>query len=197
MAVASYEVGSHNEISHTCVGNCDSSSVTVENVVWTSNDSLIEEEAEEVIGEASEYLSDCSEEGCSQCNQAWMSNSPSNIYHVCTDFTVYKFGNKCNTSRHDVSRCATGEDHKFCLWSYDYADPAKFRSETKACRTVPDYYFTNTRRFSRRRQRNTRRGVCPYFPSDCQCYYSWFNDRTVDPGWWRGYSALVVCRNYL
>ena len=107
-------------------------------------------EDEEIIGEPSDFLYECAEEGssrwqpraadsegCTQCNKAWMASSPSHVYNKCMDTTVYVYGNACN-EKHDRSRCNTGDDVMICMWSYDFSDPKKFKSDTKKCRTVPD-----------------------------------------------------------
>ena len=65
-----------------------------------------------------------------------MSDDVDSVYQVCTDFTVYKYGNVCKSSW-DLSRCATDSDQP-CILSYDFADRRKWRSKTKGCRTVPD-----------------------------------------------------------
>ena len=99
-----------------------------------------DEEAYEIIGEATEYLFEC-EEGCTECRNAWMSDDPEFYYPVCTDDTVYRYGNACK-EKHDRSRCNYGDDMFACQMSYDFSDSAKFKSDTKACRTVPDSLMT-------------------------------------------------------
>lgn len=99
-----------------------------------------DEEAYEIIGEATEYLFEC-EEGCTECRNAWMSDDPEFYYPVCTDETVYRYGNACK-EKHDRSRCNYGDDMFACQMSYDFSDSAKFKSDTKACRTVPDSLMT-------------------------------------------------------
>ena len=194
MSVSTYFAGSHNEVSHTCLdtdGTCDSN-LTVENLVWTSGDSIVESTAEEIIGGTSMYLSDC-DEGCSECHDAWMSDNESDVYQVCTDWTVYRFGNVCNLDRHDISRCAGATSEEYCLWSYDFSDSRKFRSDTKACRTLPLSYFNSDNadfKFSKKAQKNNNKGTCR-FTEDCStCKFSWRQD---DEQRWKGATNMARC----
>lgn len=122
-----------------------------------------------------------------------MSDDETNVYPVCTDWTVYRYGNPCKLERHDISRCAGATDEEYCLWSYDFADPAKFRSETKACRTVPQSYYNSDNsefKFSKKAQKNNNKGICR-FAEDCSvCKFSWRND---DEQRWKGATNMARC----
>ena len=71
-----------------------------------------------------------------------MSSNTEEVYYKCMDETVYAYGNACK-EKHDRSRCSTADDNMFCLWSYDFSDSKKLKSDTKACRTVPDPMIRN------------------------------------------------------
>jgi len=187
MSVSTYDVGSHSHIAPTCLGECDSSMATIENIRWTQGDAIVEGEPEEVIGDVSMHLSDC-DEGCSECHDAWMSNDPENFYQVCTDWTVYRFGNPCKIERHDISRCSWNDVE--CLWSYDYSDPRKFRSDTKACRTVPPSFITNEFKFGKKVHKNNNKGICRFTEGCSTCQWSWVTD---DENKWKGASAMNRC----
>ena len=157
----------------------------------------------EIIGTASEKLSQC-DAGCTECHNAWMSNDESNVYQVCTDTTVYKYMNPCK-EWHDKSTCATDSDEP-CLMSYDFADTRKWRSDTKACRTVPESLRSELSggasnddfRWSRKTRNDNKRGICSYTADDTtcgECKFSFINDTNVDPNKWRGFSAMNRCKS--
>lgn len=151
----------------------------------------------EVIGPSSEKLSDCGAD-CSECRTAWMSNDTENKYFKCTDKTVYKFGNnnRCNPKKkkHDVSRCSTGDDMKYCTLSYDFADNKKWRSKTKACRTVPqDLIQSDDFVFKTKKVIKNTKGICPFFPTDCECRMSYIKGDDMK---YRGQTSLARCMNY-
>ena len=132
-----------------------------------------------------------------------MSDATDNVYTVCKDKAVYKYLNPCKESQ-DWTRCNNGDDEP-CLQSYDFSDDKKWRSKTKACRTVPmslrnelsggasnDNYS-----WSKRTQRNNSKGLCDELVDwdiSCDvCKFSWIKDTDVEADKWRGFSAMNRC----
>merc|ERR1712008_529386 len=103
------------------------------------------------------------------------------------------YGNPCKLERHDISRCAGATDEEYCLWSYDFADFKKFRSDTKAWRTVPQSYYNwdnSEFKFGNKKQKNNNKGVCR-FTEDCSsCKFSWRQD---DDKRWKGATSMARC----
>jgi len=98
----------------------------------------------------------------------------------------------------DRSKCALDEDEP-CLISYDFADRKKWRSDTKACRTVPsslrnDVVGNDEFKFGNKKK-NNKKGICS-FAEDCDtCKFSWLKDTSVDSGKWKGFSAMFRCQD--
>ena len=131
-----------------------------------------------------------------------MSDDESNVYPYCKDYTVYKYGNDCKDTA-DLSLC-NNDWSEPCLMSYDFADRRKWRSSTKACRTVPESYRNELSggkasnddfKWGKKAKRNNNSGMCNYTDDGTcgECKFSWFADRDVDSQRWKGFSAMSRC----
>ena len=87
--------------------------------------------------------------------------------------------------------------------SYDFADKKKWRSKTKACRTVPESLrneliggdvSNDDFDWSKKAQKNNKKGLCSLTGAECDvCKFSWLSDREVETGRWKGFSAMARC----
>ena len=180
-----------------CEGMCPEPSATCDGAVntinnfkvfqWNSNENREgDDEPERIIGDVAENVSLCGE-GCTACNQTWMSDTPDIIEYQCTDDTLYKYGWKCWNNK-DQSKC--GEDD-ICHWSWPHADPAKSQSLDAACRPIPDEFIENDFQWGSNSCRNQKSGLCRYGCAEEGgiCQNSWING---DPLKWK--SASMMCR---
>ena len=75
--------------------------------------------------------------------------------------------------------------------SYDFADKKKWRSDSKACRTVPDSLRNELSgtvsnddfKWARKTRNDNKRGICSYTADGTcgECKFSFINDTDVNP----------------
>lgn len=189
MAVGISVYENDNEFCEAAGTGCDQSMLVVSEIRWTSGDSIVEvaPEPELIIGGPAERLDMC-EDGCTQCNDSWMSDDETFIFQTCTDWTVYRYGGKCG-KRLDQSLCNTGSD-QYCHKSYPHGDPDKYSSIDAACRTVPPSYIEGEFNYATKECRKATAGLCRY-GCNGTCHNSWFID---DEEKWKGASAMCRCK---
>ena len=132
MGVSSYNLDINNDIGGQCTEQCSTQNTRIRNLDWTMGDSIISDEYLE-RGPAPR-LDNC-EAGCTECREFSWTSTPDQPEYVCTDFTVYKYGNICSDTA-DRSKCNTDDD-QLCHKSYPHGDDDKMNSVDAACRTIP------------------------------------------------------------
>jgi len=190
--ISSFFVGNENDISGTCTETCEESNMIIHNLRFTQDDCLVETfdpepepEPELIKGGIASNVSNCAE-GCTSCIETWWSNAPEEILYECVDETLYKYSNKCGSSK-DRSLCGSDD---LCHVSYPLGDPDKGRSVDAACRPVPLEFIENDFTFATRECRSTNHGLCRYGCGEGEtCHNSWWAD---DDTKWK--SASVMCR---
>ena len=149
MGIATYSVGTDSTISgDSCTSECESANFKIENIKWTSYDSIADAEGELVeLGPAPTLTSGDCYEGCTECVASYWSND---IYKTpsfqCNDETVFRYTNPCDATTDSTSKCMTDDD-QLCFISYPYGDYYGVDSALAACRTVPTSYQTGTWKF--------------------------------------------------
>jgi hypothetical protein len=73
-----------------------------------------------------------------------MSNAPLDIMYECIDETLYRYENRCGSSR-DQSLCGTDD---LCHWSWPQGDSARQKSSDAACRPIPEEWMINSFTFN-------------------------------------------------
>mmetsp|Transcript_24764 Transcript_24764/g.30945 ORF Transcript_24764/g.30945 Transcript_24764/m.30945 type:complete len:336 (-) Transcript_24764:113-1120(-) len=193
VVISNYQAGSSNEISGQCPTAQDSSegnAFTASDFRWTIMDSIaVPEEPENptgelVIGERADSLALCDDEFCTGCSESWYSDAPSTIIYTCTDYTRYRYNNRC---RRGGALC--GPDDEKCMFSYPNDDPARGRSADRGCRPLPKRLEEGEFEYGRNRCRSSN-GLC-YFDgcSRRSCRRSW---PAGDADRWK--SADYMCR---
>ena len=191
MGVSVYDAGVHNEISLTCASDCAGTNPKsiVSNIRWNKDDSVVDPKGDLIIGDMAENLSDCTEEGCTECRDAYYEFVPDDVFQTCTDFTVYKYGNVCpDTGKWNRDLCNSGSD--YCQKSYPWGDPDRHRSEGAACRTAPASFVEGDFEFSKKECRKPTAGLCHAGCGDAECRNSWPKD---DPWLWKSPAAICRC----
>merc|ERR1719220_2516224 len=64
---------------------------------------------------------------CFECQSAYMSDDPDNVYHFCEEDRPVRFSNICKPNKKWSDERCNAEGH--CLRSYVFGDPGKFRGE--------------------------------------------------------------------
>lgn len=101
------------------------------------------------------------------------------------DESIYKYGNKCNADRHDLSTCDTCGDDS-CHISWVFGDADKWRSDEAQCRCLPKQRAPQGYTYGRRQCKRNTWGTC----NGCDdCRWSWPSDDTA-----KGGSAEALCR---
>jgi len=201
-AVSSYDVGSHSDISPTCLGDCNQSSAKISNVMWKQETSVNpapgpDPDDEMVVSEeASAFLSDCAE-GCTECRKAWYENSPDETFGHCVNDIVYRYGNKCN-DRQDTSRCSP-EEMDYCFKAYPAESAQKWRDPDNKCRTIVEFNRQEDYpwKFGKKNRSNVNNGLCALSSDpDKVCATSWDpEDTTQSEGKpWKGYTSMARVR---
>lgn len=145
------------------------------------------DKGELIFGGPTASIKACGENSeCTKCVEAWYENDTTNIFPMCMDEQRFKYSNKCN-KRKDLSACGVDD---LCHLSYPEGDRRKNRSKNAACRPVPGKLITGDFKFSRRRARSSRWGLCTYGCGDGECRSSYLNG---DAKKYRGYSAMARC----
>lgn len=118
MGISTYNIGQDNDIAGApqCANVCEQAETKISNIVWSSDNSVsddtVEPEDEDefgewTIGETTESLSECWEEGCTECREGFYANYPEYSFATCVDTTVYKYGNICvENSKWNKSQCS-------------------------------------------------------------------------------------------
>merc|ERR1719510_540843 len=96
-------------------------------------------------GEAAPSLTSgyCDTTSCSECRLSWYDSDPNAKEYRCKDDTVYKYANKCGKKllkKEGMNLCMTGDD-QFCHMSFLANDKKKNKSESAACRSIPQDYI--------------------------------------------------------
>lgn len=110
-------------------------------MMWLENDSrLVHDEGYLVIGDLAPSVDLCGA-GCSGCNEAWYSNN-GNTFYTCTDTTVYKYSNKCES--YPLQELCSSEDiaNGRCYFSWPHDDTFRQRSDDFSCRPLPDTHVS-------------------------------------------------------
>lgn len=155
------------------------------NLSWTNDDAMDEgEEPVEVIGDMSFSVNDC-ESGCHECREAWMSDDADNVYASCQDARPMRYGQLCKSNA-NTKMCSPGDD--YCLKSYPYGDPARFKSRDAGCRSLPDAYLENLE--YGKKKCKSRVGLCPECDFGQKCRWSY---RADDADIWKGATAMCRC----
>lgn len=141
------------------------------------------------IGETTFSLSECVEEGCTECREGFYANYPEYTFATCVDTTVYKYGNICvENSKWNESQCSySGNCHK----SYPFGDADKMNSEEAACRTVPQNFVENDFAFGTKDCWSPVGGLC-HGGCEGTCHYSWI---ASDDDKWKSASSMCRCKN--
>jgi len=197
LAVSFFDVGLDNDIDEGCSTVCnDSSTMDIQNFRFTTGDSYVEEEEDEVdpddtfvVEGIAESLEDC-KEGCTECHYGHYEKTPDTMRHMCTDETVYKYTNACK-ERNDQSKCASGSD-SMCFWSFAHGTTGQEKRDSKACRTIPAELIDGDMKYGRKSTNNFNKGLCKYGCDDGEtCNWSYLMD---DADKWKGYSGMFRCK---
>ena len=198
IAVSSYNLGSHSDVATTCLGECSSSKAKISNFSWTQDTSLNpkpepEPEPEMIVSDfTTAFLSEC-EPGCAECRMAWMSNDPNFTFGHCVDWVQYRFGNQCNKSSQDKSRCST-EEMEYCFKAYPADSELRWKDPENECRTVIEFNRDDSFpwKFGSRDKSNLNVGLC-ILSSDPnrRCAHSWDNSEPMRN---KGYTAMARVR---
>lgn len=151
-------------------------------------DSIYEEEPvdEMVIGELATSLEECDDPFCSACHVAWWAGDEANSFHTCTDYTRYRYTNRCSSWQ---STALCGSDDK-CFKSYPHDDPKKWKSDDYGCRPLPSRLEEGDFQYARRVCRSTK-GLCAEGCGDATCHMSW---PIGDTDRWRSADAMCRCK---
>lgn len=159
MGISVFEVGTQNEISQTCTSQCSSPKAAISNIQWNTDDSIEDTRGPIITGGLSNRLDDCSEIGCTECRDGWHEFVPEEIFPICTDYTLYKYGNTCtNAGKFSDDTC--NPESEFCLKSYPWGDPDRLRSDHAKCRTPPNSINDKEYEYSRKECRKPTSGLC-------------------------------------
>lgn len=190
LGVSVYEAGVHNEISDTCTTSCSAPKAIISNLQWNKDDSIEDPRGPIITGALSNSLMDCVEEGCTECRDGWHEFEPANVFPVCTDFTVYKYGNACsNVGRFSAATCNPADD--YCMISYPWGDPERHRSEHAQCRSAPSGMNEGECEYSTKECRTPTSGLCAMGCEDGQeCRNSWPMDSEFK---WKDPAATCRC----
>ena len=150
---------------------CGAYTTTYSNFSFRMEDSVVNPVAEKlIIEDIAPKLSDCDDASlCSGCSRGWMTSDPSSFHYLCTDYTQYKYVNKCDDNTNLPNFC--GKDDKNCYMSYP-ADLKKFDIDEAACRPLPERYINNTFTYSESECKDGR-GLCAEGCGDSTCNLSW------------------------
>lgn len=187
---SNYKAGDDNEISgEPCFDDVSFSGPMsmLSNFAWATGDAVVEPPIPDdtlIVGPAAMNVDDCGDEFCTGCNEVWYAGDPDDTFFQCTDFTQYKYSNKCGRRRNQ-DLCGEMDD---CFWSWPADDRRKWRSENAACRPIPDRLEDGPFRYARRRC-GARKGLCILGCDGAQCHLSWPEDDTR-----RGKSPDAMCR---
>ena len=191
LGISVYEAGVHNKIDPTCVDTCKGTNPksVISNIRWSKDDSVVDPKGEIVYGDVAQSLSDCQENGCSECHDAWYALYPEEVFQKCTDFNVYKYGNECSdTEKWNRDLCNPGDMH--CMKSYPWGDPDRHRSEGAACRTVPASFIEDEFEYSLKECRMPTSGLCHAGCGESECRNSWPIDDELK---WKSPAAICRC----
>jgi len=136
MVMANFEVGNDNDISG---GKCTKHHggehpVKITDFKWTLNDSIEDDTpAEMIIDGVATSLDMCGDDTCTGCSMAHWSNDTTKQFPICTNYTIYKYSNKCK-ARQDLSMCGSDDD---CFRSWPHDDRRKWKSDDFGCRPLP------------------------------------------------------------
>ena len=100
MVVSNFNAGVNNDMSDgQCTNTCGEYKSKLSNLKFTSNDSIYEpEELDElIIGDVAANIDDCDDSFCSACHRAWWAGDEANSFYTCTDYTRYRYTNKCSS----------------------------------------------------------------------------------------------------
>ena len=147
-----------------------------------------EDGAYEIIGQPAQKLEDCAGD-CTECRDAWMSDTPDDIYQVCVDTRLMKYLSPCPE---DSRRWSTEKCNKDgpCMISHPFDDDKKLRSRDAACRTTPDYFEELDQMVYAKRECKEKWGFCSTCDDGETCHYSY---HTSDPLRWKGASGICRC----
>jgi len=135
-----FELDYHQTHSSTC----DDASNTIENFQinrWVTTEDPADDgtnpdddtKPDLIIDEVADSLDMCNDDMCTACHMAHYSNETTNRFPVCTDYTSYKYSNKCGKNQ-DPSKCGDFDD---CFRSWPHSDARKWKSDDFACRPLP------------------------------------------------------------
>jgi len=128
-------------------------------------------------GEAAPSLTSgyCDTTSCSECRLSWYDSDPNAKEYRCKDDTVYKYTNKCGKKllkKEGMNLCMTGDD-QFCHMSFLAGDKKKNKSESAACRSIPQDYIEGDWKFGKKESK-MKNGLCSYGCEENEtCHFSW------------------------
>lgn len=194
LVVSNYNAGTDNDISNgicSSTSTCGTYKTSFYNFEWTSDDAIEDDEDEEdiVIGDVADSINDCEDPLCSACHIAWFESNPDKTFNLCTDFSQYKYSNKCGKRRlrkHNLC----GSNDELCFWSWPSTDPKKWKSDDASCRPVPERLVEGEFKFARRKCAD-HRGLCKLGCGEGSCHNSWPID---DPLKRKSPDAMCRCK---
>ena len=97
-----------------------------------------------------------------------------------------KYGNACKERYRGVT---CNSDDRYCLKSYPYGDPDKYKSDQKGCRSVPDTYLDSSQLKKAKRECPLSKGICGTCCDEEDCFWSYRKDDAD-----KGKGATAMCR---
>lgn len=199
MVMSNFDAGVSNHISGSeCTDVSGDYKSKFSNFKWTVHDSLVgndtdtdpqpQPDEELVIGNVAESLDECDDPYCSACHESWYESDPTEIFPTCTDYTEYKYTHQC---RARMSKDLCGEDD-LCFISWPHSDPAKWRSDDKACRPLPERMEEGPFKYARK-EKPMNKGLCALGCEDGDtCHMSWPLEDTQR---WKSPDAMFRCKS--